>query len=128
MNQANWLYRFNQDCEAVIAQAQRRLAEGGYRLVRSFDLQSACASHPDMTCPHHGDAPCDCQLVVLLVYGESGPPASLVIHSHRGQTDVGVVITTEDFPQSGLIEALRLVFADSKRYVSPFYGYAEAKK
>lgn len=64
------------------------LETAGLRVQKSFDLQSACASLSDSTCPHHGSAPCDCQLIVLLVYGAGSRPVSLILHSHRGQSEL----------------------------------------
>jgi len=78
---------FFADCETVIRQVTQNLETAGLRVVRSFDLRSACASFADNVCPHHGTAPCDCQLVVLLIYG-AGAPVSLILHSHRGQTEL----------------------------------------
>jgi hypothetical protein len=78
---------FFSDCETVIRQVTENLEAAGLRVVRSFDLRSACASFADNVCPHHGTAPCDCQLVILFIYG-AGAPASLILHSHRGQTEL----------------------------------------
>ena len=78
---------FFADCETVIRQVTENLEAAGLRVVRSFDLCSACASFADNVCPHHGTAPCDCQLVILLIYG-GGAPVSLILHSHRGQTEL----------------------------------------
>jgi len=58
------------------------------RVVKSFDLRSACASLTENACPHHGTSPCDCQLVVLLIYGAGNRPVSLILHGHRGQTEL----------------------------------------
>ena len=79
---------FFSDCETVIRQVTENLAAAGLRVVRSFDLRSACASFADNVCPHHGTAPCDCQLVVLLIYGVMITPVSLILHGHRGQTEL----------------------------------------
>lgn len=78
---------FFSDCETVVRQVTQNLEGTGLRVVRSFDLRSACASFTDNICPHHGTAPCDCQLVILLIYG-AGAPVSLILHSHRGQTEL----------------------------------------
>lgn len=88
MNTDNCLLTLQSDCETVITEIKKRLSGRGYTVMRSFDLKSACASYPDLICPHHGEPPCDCQLVVLLVYENETSPVSLVIHSHRGQTEV----------------------------------------
>ncbi|GAB4577453.1 MAG: hypothetical protein Fur0022_01840 [Anaerolineales bacterium] len=79
---------FFSDGETVIRQVMQNLAAAGLRVVRSFDLRSACASFTENVCPHHGTTPCDCQLVVLLVYGIGVAPVSLVLHSHMGQTEL----------------------------------------
>lgn len=76
------------DCETATRQVAQNLEAAGLRVVRSFDLRAACASFPDNICPHHGTAPCDCQLVVLLIYGGGTRPVSLILHSHRGQTEL----------------------------------------
>ncbi len=105
MNQATHLATLDLDCETVIAQLSRQFAAWGLRVVRSFDLQSACASFSDLICPHHGDAVCDCQMVVLLVYGTEAVPASLVIHTHRGKTDIDLV----DSPSNHLSKDLEKI-------------------
>ncbi len=79
---------FFSDCETVIRQVSENLEAIGLRVVRSFDLRAACASSADNVCPHHGTAPCDCQLVVLLIYGFGTTPVSLILHSHREQTEM----------------------------------------
>ncbi|GAB4495973.1 MAG: hypothetical protein Fur0016_33310 [Anaerolineales bacterium] len=56
------------------------------RTVQTFDLQSARHASGDCPCPHHGTAKCDCQMVVLLVYGKTGEPITLILHGNDGQT------------------------------------------
>lgn len=108
MSRTTHLLKLEMDCEAVILLIGRRLSRLGIRVVRSFDLQSACASFPDLTCPHHGNAPCDCQMVVLLVYAQTGAPASIVVHSHRSQTEVGLVDSPDQKPNPELVESIRM--------------------
>lgn len=80
------------DCQIAVETATQRLEQLGLRILRSFDLSTAaCVPQPGMPCPHHGIVPCDCQLVVLLIYGEDGPPVSLVAHGHDHQTWFSVV-------------------------------------
>jgi len=116
MSHTTRLMKFDMDCEAVIVQIRRHLAGLGVRVVRSFDLQSACASYPDLICPHHGDAPCDCQLVVLLAYGKEGPPASLVLHSHRGQTEIDLVESPDHKPGRELVYSIRMALVPENMY------------
>ncbi len=98
-------------CETVIAHLRAQLAARHIRTVRSFDLQSACASHPDLTCPHHEKAPCDCQLVVLLAYGGQGPPLSLLIHSHHACTEVEIAASDGAAAHPNLADTLAAVLA-----------------
>jgi hypothetical protein len=99
---------FFSDCETVIRQVTQNLETAGLRVVRSFDLRAACASFGDNICPHHGTAPCDCQLVVLLIYGVGTMPVSLILHSHRGQTEMQWDETPEGRPPPELREFIRM--------------------
>jgi len=99
---------FFSDCETVIHQVTQNLEAAGLRVVRSFDLRAACTSFAGNVCPHHGNAPCDCQLVVLLVYAVGSAPASLILHSHRGQTEIQWDETPEGRPPPELREFIRM--------------------
>jgi len=75
------------DCQIAAAWVTYRLEQLGLRVLRSFDLRTAaCVSNPKDPCPHHGTRPCNCQMIVLLVYGQDGPPLSLVAHGYDQQT------------------------------------------
>jgi hypothetical protein len=74
----------DQASSQVLEWVQQQLADAGFRVVQSFDLQAARHAHSDCPCPHHGTERCNCQMIVLLVYGKNDNPASLVIH---GQDD-----------------------------------------
>ena len=95
MNQNVQLVTIQADCEEATAQAVQILSSAGLQVVRSFDLRSARSDHAECTCPHHGTAQCTCQFVVLLVYGQSGRPVTLVAHGQDGQTWLSLV----DIPQ-----------------------------
>ena len=58
----------------------------GLRPVQTFDLHTARAGLHDCPCPNHGMDECDCQMVVLLVYGKAAEPATLILHGNDGQT------------------------------------------
>jgi hypothetical protein len=61
------------------------------QVATSFDLRTARAAHTECACPHHGTAACDCQMVVLLVYGPDACPATLVVHECDGRTYMSLV-------------------------------------
>ena len=128
MTQVTRLSTQQMDSDAAIPQIRKGLMEQGLRVMRSFDLQSACASYPDMTCPHHDDGPCDCQLVVLLVYGnaDAGAPASLVVHSHRGQTEIDLVDSPDYRPEPALVDCIRLVLLQGNVFHHPLNEMSSA--
>ena len=76
------------DSAPVVRELTENLSAAGLRVVKTFDLHAACATLTDNICPHHGTEPCDCQLVVLQVHGIRTAPVSLIVHSHRGRTDL----------------------------------------
>lgn len=78
-------------CDVVVKTVRLNLAGQGMTTVRSFDLRSALAAHSDCPCPHHGTAGCDCQFVVLLVYGQANRPVVVTIHGHDGRTEMRIV-------------------------------------
>lgn len=80
------LVALNQPGEEVLAWLSQRMTAEGFRLARTFDLQAARLPHHDCSCPHHGTDQCDCQMVVLLVYGKENAPATVVLHSQDGKT------------------------------------------
>ena len=110
MSKTHQLAKLNLDCEVVINYMRQYLLEQGVQTMRSFDLQSACASYPDLTCTHHENLACDCQLVILLAYGQCGAPASLVVHSHKGQTDIQLIKSPGNQPGKDLESIIRSVF------------------
>jgi len=86
MTHTDSLRTINQPSEIVIPRMTSMLMEQGLQVERSFDLRTAREAHVGCTCPHHGTERCDCQIVVLLVYGEDDNPATLVAHGRDGRT------------------------------------------
>ena len=76
------------DCEVVSRILTRSLEIAGYQVILSFDLQRARAVHTPCVCPHHGNAECDCQMIVLLVYLSDGKPYPLLIHGRDRVTRI----------------------------------------
>ncbi len=76
----------NQPCDKTLQWAKKQLAKANLRAVQTFDLHAARIGLHDCSCPNHGTAECDCQMVVLLVYGEDMEPATLILQGNDGQT------------------------------------------
>jgi hypothetical protein len=73
-------------CDEALPKVSRQLKEAGLRTVQTFDLHSAMAGMHGCSCPNHGTDACDCQMVVLLVYGTAAEPVTLLLHGNSRQT------------------------------------------
>jgi hypothetical protein len=107
MYQTSAILTLQAESQTAIEQSIRRLEQFGLQVVRSFDLKVARAAHVGCTCPHHGTDQCDCQMVVLLVYGQEGSPVTLVVHGHDGQTRIVLVETPEQRPMPQLVSTIK---------------------
>lgn len=76
----------NRSCEEALPWSKERLSQAGLRPVQTFDLHTARAGLHDCPCPNHGTGECDCQMVVMLVYGKADEPVTLILHGNDGQT------------------------------------------
>jgi hypothetical protein len=73
-------------CDMALQMAKQKLSLAGLRALQTFDLHTARGALEDCPCPHHGTEQCDCQMVVLLVYGSASEPVTLILHGNDGQT------------------------------------------
>jgi len=80
----------NHPCDETLQWTKKQLSQAGLRPIQTFDLHTARLAMQDCPCPNHETAECDCQLVVLLVYGETAEPATLILHGNDGQTWVSI--------------------------------------
>lgn len=93
-----FLLTVSENSAVAIDKIAEILNDHGLKMERSFDMRL----HPDesipCSCPHHGTSKCDCQIVVLLIYGNIGGPETVVAHSRDGRT-VFSLATRPDAPQ-----------------------------
>lgn len=68
----------NQACSCTVTQVTYQLSTAGYAVVQSFNLLSALAKH----------SKCLCQIVVLLVYEQDGPPATIILDGDDLSTSI----------------------------------------
>jgi hypothetical protein len=76
----------NHSCDNTLQWTSQQLQKAGLRSVQTFDLHTARIGSHNCQCPNHGTGSCDCQMVVLLVYGAAAEPATLILHGNDGQT------------------------------------------
>ena len=81
----------NHNCDEALRWTKEKLLQAGLRPVQTFDLHSAKSGLHDCSCPNHGSNECDCQMVVLLVYGKTNEPVTLILHGNDGQTWLSLV-------------------------------------
>jgi len=86
MNQNRPILTLQQPCDDAVSYFVERMHDSGLNVMRTFDFHDTRVDESACTCPNHGTEKCDCQMVVLLVYGRERKPASLVVHGHNGQT------------------------------------------
>jgi hypothetical protein len=75
-----------QDCGRVLQWTIEQLTRAGLHTVQTFDLSTVRAGDGDCLCQDHGTSACDCQMVILFVYGQAGAPVALILHSKHGRT------------------------------------------
>ena len=76
----------NYSCDEALPRVNKQLKAAGLRTVQTFDLHSAMSGTHGCSCPNHGTEECDCQMVVLLVYGAAEEPVTLILHGNRNRT------------------------------------------
>jgi len=86
-----------QSCGEALQWTKKQLRKAGLRPVQTFDLNAARAGLHECVCPNHGTEACDCQMVILLVYGDAPEPLTLILHGNNGQTWLSIT----DNPRQG---------------------------
>lgn len=86
----------------VVPEMLAALQQCGLRVMRSFDLRAAQTKTASCVCQRQLLSLCDCQLVVLLVYGRAPEPLTVVVSGHGDQTDIGIASDTFVHPDPQL--------------------------
>jgi len=84
----------NHPCSDTLNWINRGLTQSHLRVVQTFDLHAARLGMENCPCPNHGTNDCDCQMIILLVYGGRTEPATLVLHGNDDQTWLSLVNTS----------------------------------
>ena len=105
----------NHPSDEALQWTKKQLLLADLRPIQTFDLHTARLALHDCLCPNHGTEECDCQMVVLLVYGKvadvSTPlntsPATLILHGNDGQTRVSIANDPQQQTDAKLINSIR---------------------
>ena len=92
----------NQACDLALNWTKEQLSQAGLRPVQTFDLLAARAGLHDCPCPNHGTNACDCQMVVVLVYGKAEAPITLILHGNAVHTWLSIADGGPQKPDSTL--------------------------
>lgn len=106
-------------CDQTLSWINEQLSRAGLRTVQTFDLQVARLAHPECTCPHHGEAECNCQMVVLLVYRKKEDPATLIIHGQENKSWISLAAPVDRHNNQQLEIAIRHVLTPPLPDVPP---------
>jgi hypothetical protein len=97
----------NQPCDEILQWTRKQLLKTDLRAVQTFDLHTARVGLHNCPCPNHGTDECDCQMVVLLVYGKAAGPATLILHGNDGQTWLSIADNPLQRADTKLVTAIR---------------------
>ncbi len=115
-------------CDQALSWVNQELNSADFRVVQTFDLKVARLAHPECTCPHHGKAECNCQMIVLLVYRKEEDPATLIIHGQENRSWVSMAAPVDRRTNQQLEIAIRRVLTSPLTNVpSPAEATYEAR-
>lgn len=97
----------NHSCDEALQWTKKQLLQAELRPIQTFDLHTARVGLHDCPCPNHGTHECDCQMVVLLVYGKAAEPATLILHGNDGQTWLSIADDPRQRADAKLITAIQ---------------------
>ena len=96
-------------CDQTLQMTKTQLSEAGLSAVQTFNLNTARLGLHNCCCPNHGTEACDCQMIVLLVYGEAPEPATLILHGNNGQTWISIAESAIQRGEPKLVASIRRV-------------------
>lgn len=73
----------NQPCDQSVDWAISQLEQAGLQTVKTFDLRTGPPGNAGCSCASAQTHPCDCHMVVLLVYQGMELPATLMVQGCR---------------------------------------------
>lgn len=110
----------DQPCDETLQWTKKQLSQANLRVIQTFDLHTARIGLHDCSCSNHGTDECDCQMVVLLVYGKGIEPVTLVLHGNNGQSWLSLADSPRQPRDSTLALAIQRALGMEDRI--PFSG------
>ncbi|MBI5839798.1 MAG: hypothetical protein HZB19_06820 [Chloroflexi bacterium] len=108
MNSLPPFFSADRPYDEVLPWLKQQLGRAGLRVMQTFDLRlTSPLKLGYCPCPHHGTDQCDCQLIVLLVYGKEGRPVSLILHGNYRQTWLSLIDHPGQRAEAGTVTAIQ---------------------
>ncbi len=108
MNSLPPFFSADRPYDEVLPRLKQQLGRAGLRVMQTFDLRlTSPLKLGYCPCPHHGTDQCDCQLIVLLVYGKEGRPVSLILHGNDRQTWLSLIDHPGQRAEAGTVTAIQ---------------------
>jgi hypothetical protein len=101
-------------CDQALQATKTKLSDAGLSALPTFNLSTARLGLHNCCCPNHGTNACDCQMVVLLVYGEVAEPATLILHGNNRQTWISIADSAAQRGDTNLVRRIRHVLESIK--------------
>jgi len=108
----------DRSCDEILKWSKEQLTQAGLCPIQTFDLHTARISLHNCPCPNHGTEECDCQMVVLLVYGDTGTPETLILHGNRETTRLSIANTFGSDTTKALTELIKNTLMTKKSIVN----------
>ncbi len=99
-------YTLNYLCDAAVILLDQLLVGNGLQVLKTFDLHETRLDIQGCSCLHHGTNQCDCQMVVLLVYGKASEPTTLILHGSGERTWLSLVNNSFQHADNALQELI----------------------
>jgi len=94
-------------CDDALKWSKEQLTRAGLHPIQTFDLHAARIGLHDCPCPNHGTEACDCQMVVLLIYGDADMPETLVLHGNGEKTWLSIMDTLTSKENGALVGLIK---------------------
>lgn len=106
------LLSVSRTCSQIADRLKSELPQNGLKVLQTFDLQDVRFYVDGCSCPHHGTQECDCDMIVLLIYGNDREPITLVLHGCDGQTQVAFATEQHQKAKENFEFAIKKALAD----------------
>ena len=97
----------NNSCDETLKWSKGKLVQMGLRPLQTFKLRPARTNPDECFCPNQEMGGCNCQLVVLLVYGDGNIPETLMLYGNGVKTWLSITDSLVQSTTDSLAEIIK---------------------